>query len=149
VFIFRATLICLPPLLGVAGAPNVPHYPKNKAVGMMKKGHVFTIEPMINEGSSFDTTWPDQWTSTTVDGKRSAQFEHTLLVTETGVEVLTARVGTDITSMPPWDAVNFKRPLEIASPVSSAIESPPPAGAGSSVAAQSSDSESSRPASAT
>ena len=43
-----------------AGAPNVPHYPKNKAVGMMKRGHVFTIEPMINEGSSHDMTWPDQ-----------------------------------------------------------------------------------------
>jgi len=72
-------------------APNVPHYARNKAVGVMKAGHVFTIEPMINEGGWEDITWPDDWTSSTADGKRSAQFEHTLLVTETGCEVLTAR----------------------------------------------------------
>ncbi|OII74712.1 methionine aminopeptidase [Cryptosporidium ubiquitum] len=72
-------------------APNVPHYKNNKAVGTMKPGHVFTIEPMINAGRFEDITWPDDWTSTTLDGERSAQFEHTLLVTETGVEVLTKR----------------------------------------------------------
>ena len=49
----------------------------------------FTIEPMINEGSHHCVTWPDGWTAVTKDGKRSAQFEHTLLVHETGVEVLT------------------------------------------------------------
>jgi len=77
--------------------PNVPHYARNKAVGVMKPGHVFTIEPMINEGTWQDVTWPDNWTSTTEDGKRSAQFEHTILVTETGCEVLTARTkGTYI-----------------------------------------------------
>ena len=64
---------------------------ENKAVGTMRPGHCFTIEPMINEGTWHDMTWPDDWTSTTVDGKRSAQFEHTLLITETGVEVLTAK----------------------------------------------------------
>lgn len=46
---------------------------------------------MITLGSWKDKTWPDDWTSVTVDGRQSAQFEHTLLVTETGVEVLTAR----------------------------------------------------------
>jgi len=71
--------------------PNVPHYKNNKAIGVMKVGHVFTIEPMINQGTWKDVTWPDNWTSSTADGKRSAQFEHTLLITETGVEVLTAR----------------------------------------------------------
>lgn len=84
-------------------APNVPHYYPNKAVGLIKAGHCFTIEPMINEGIIFvllqrltlilgtwkDVTWPDDWTSATADGKRSAQFEHMLLVTETGCEVLT------------------------------------------------------------
>ncbi|CAG8526840.1 944_t:CDS:10 [Paraglomus occultum] len=74
-------------------APSVPHYKKNKAVGIMKPGHVFTIEPMINLGTWKDQLWPDNWTAVTVDGKRSAQFEHTLLVTETGVEVLTARAN--------------------------------------------------------
>eukprot|EP00389_Voromonas_pontica_P004879 GDKH01007260.1.p1 GENE.GDKH01007260.1~~GDKH01007260.1.p1 ORF type:complete len:390 (-),score=100.93 GDKH01007260.1:164-1333(-) len=80
-------------------APNVPHYARNKAVGEMKAGHAFTIEPMINIGTSRDQTWPDNWTAVTADGARSAQFEHTLLVTETGVEILTARLPTS----PPHD----------------------------------------------
>ncbi|KAI8136990.1 peptidase M24, structural domain-containing protein [Fennellomyces sp. T-0311] len=70
-------------------APNVPHYANNKAIGVLKPGHVFTIEPMICEGDYNDVLWPDGWTATTRDGKLSAQFEHTMLVTETGVEVLT------------------------------------------------------------
>jgi len=75
-------------------APNIPHYARNKAVGVMKAGQTFTIEPMINAGVWRDRMWPDGWTAVTADGKRSAQFEHTLLVTETGVEVLTARLPT-------------------------------------------------------
>ncbi|KAL6863176.1 Methionine aminopeptidase 1 [Amphichorda felina] len=71
--------------------PNVPHYAKNKAVGECKPGMTFTIEPMVALGKYRDVTWPDNWTSTTIDGKRTAQFEHTLLVTEDGVEILTAR----------------------------------------------------------
>ncbi|KAI0184220.1 methionine aminopeptidase [Xylaria flabelliformis] len=74
--------------------PNIPHYAKNKAVGECKPGMTFTIEPMIALGKYRDVTWPDNWTSTTIDGKRTAQFEHTFLVTETGVEVLTARLPT-------------------------------------------------------
>ncbi|KAJ2726366.1 Methionine aminopeptidase 1 [Coemansia sp. Benny D115] len=73
-------------------APNIPHYAHNKAIGIMKAGHVFTIEPMINEGRFNDQTWRDNWTSVTCDGKRSAQFEHAVLVTETGCEVLTRRL---------------------------------------------------------
>ncbi|EGC40464.1 hypothetical protein DICPUDRAFT_146582 [Dictyostelium purpureum] len=77
--------------------PDVPHYSNNKAVGVMKPGHVFTIEPMINEGTWQDQFWPDGWTAVTADGKRSAQFEHTLLITDTGVEVLSKRaVGSYI-----------------------------------------------------
>ncbi|MCJ1426329.1 Methionine aminopeptidase 1 [Sticta canariensis] len=72
-------------------APNVPHYAKNKAVGVAKPGMCFTIEPMISLGSYKDKTWPDDWTSATQDGSRTAQFEHTLLITEDGVEILTAR----------------------------------------------------------
>jgi methionyl aminopeptidase len=75
-------------------APNIPHYAKNKAVGTAKAGMCFTIEPMISLGSYRDKTWPDDWTSVTTDGSRTAQFEHTLLVTEDGVEVLTARLPT-------------------------------------------------------
>ncbi|MCJ1464316.1 Methionine aminopeptidase 1 [Pseudocyphellaria aurata] len=72
-------------------APNIPHYAKNKQVGVAKPGMCFTIEPMISLGSYKDKTWPDDWTSATQDGSRTAQFEHTLLVTKDGVEVLTAR----------------------------------------------------------
>ena len=71
--------------------PNVPHYAKNKAVGIAKPGMCFTIEPMISLGTYKDQLWPDEWTSVTQDGSRTAQFEHTLLVTEDGVEILTAR----------------------------------------------------------
>jgi len=72
-------------------SPNVPHYANSKAVGVMKPGMIFTIEPMINAGKYNDKLWPDDWTSVTVDGKRSAQFEHTLLITDTGVEIITKR----------------------------------------------------------
>ncbi|KAG0090256.1 Methionine aminopeptidase 1 [Podila epicladia] len=72
-------------------APNIPHYARNKAIGVMKVGHVFTIEPMINEGTWKDQMWPDDWTAVTSDGKRSAQFEQMMVVTKTGVEVMTAR----------------------------------------------------------
>lgn len=73
------------------GPPTIPHFASNRAVGTMKAGHIFTIEPMINEGVWRDEHWPDKWTAVTADGKRSAQFEETLVVTESGCEVLTAR----------------------------------------------------------
>jgi len=92
------------------GPPNVPHYKKNKAVGIMKPGHVFTVEPMVNlGGNGGDRLWPDNWTAVTKDGKLSAQFEHTFLVTEQGVEVLTARRGTATDGMPAFDPAMFQR----------------------------------------
>mmetsp|Transcript_7853 Transcript_7853/g.7433 ORF Transcript_7853/g.7433 Transcript_7853/m.7433 type:complete len:413 (-) Transcript_7853:180-1418(-) len=81
-------------------APNIPHYHKNKAKGIIKPGHVFTVEPMINLGNYADTTWDDNWSAVTSDGKRSAQFEHTLLVTETGYELLTGRQNEPVMT---WD----------------------------------------------
>lgn len=83
-------------------APSIPHYRGNKAIGVMKVGQVFTVEPMINGGSWKDVTWPDGWTSATSDGQRSAQFEHTVVVTETGCDILTARLSDS----PPlhWEA---------------------------------------------
>lgn len=60
----------------------------------MKKGHVFTIEPMVNQGTWKDFTWNDNWTSSTCDGMRSAQFEHTIVITDEGTEILTARLDT-------------------------------------------------------
>jgi methionyl aminopeptidase len=80
-------------------APNIPHYAHNKAVGVMREGMVFTIEPMVNAGTWRDAMWPDGWTAVTADGKRSAQFEHQLVVTATGADVLTARLPT---SPPLW-----------------------------------------------
>jgi methionyl aminopeptidase len=81
--------------------PNVPHYAKNKAKGTMKAGHVFTIEPMINLGNPGDVTWDDNWTAVTRDGKRSSQFEHTLVVTESGFEILTARENEPVMTWNP------------------------------------------------
>lgn len=43
--------------------PTIPHYRDNKTPGMMKSGHVFTIEPMINQGTWKDILWPDDWTA--------------------------------------------------------------------------------------
>jgi methionyl aminopeptidase len=71
--------------------PSILHYRNTNANGQMAAGHTFTIEPMICEGSSKVLNWLDDWTATTVDGGRSAQFEHTLLVTEDGVEALTGK----------------------------------------------------------
>ncbi|CRL00250.1 CLUMA_CG013523, isoform A [Clunio marinus] len=76
-------------------APNVPHYAKNSAVGVMKAGHTFTIEPMISMGTWRDISWNDNWTAATADGLWSAQFEQTLLVTDTGCEILTQRRQND------------------------------------------------------
>lgn len=74
----------------------------------MQVGHIFTIEPMINLGNYRDVLWPDDWTAVTIDGSRSAQFEHTMIVTETGVELLTARVGDRIDRME-WSRDKFQR----------------------------------------
>lgn len=87
----------------------MPHYRGAKAVGFMKPGHIFTIEPMINAGTWKDVTWNDNWTSSTEDGQRSAQFEHTILITETGCEVLTARLPT---SLPLEHIVQKPAPVE-------------------------------------
>ena len=69
---------------------QVLHYYDARNDMIMKPGMVFTIEPMITLGSWQHKMWDDDWTAVTVDGKRTAQFEHTVLVTESGVEVLTA-----------------------------------------------------------
>lgn len=92
------------------GPPDVPHYRKNKAVGIMRAGHIFTVEPMVNLGKErMNSTWPDKWTEATRSGERSAQFEHTFLVTADGFEVLTARPGAELNSMPAYDASVFQR----------------------------------------
>jgi len=72
--------------------PSILHYRNSEPNGQMTEGHTFTIEPMICEKSPKALTWPDEWTATTVDGGRSAQFEHTLLVTSDGLEALTGKI---------------------------------------------------------
>lgn len=72
-------------------APQVPHYGRRRKGKRLRKGMVFTIEPMINEGTWEAELLEDGWTAITKDGKLSAQFEHTLAVTEEGVEILTSR----------------------------------------------------------
>ena len=69
--------------------PQIPHYGVRGKGKKIRPGMVFTIEPMINEGSHEVDLLEDQWTAVTTDGKLSAQFEHTLAVTKSGVEVLT------------------------------------------------------------
>ncbi|EJK53475.1 hypothetical protein THAOC_27089 [Thalassiosira oceanica] len=70
------------------------HYRNSEPAGKMAAGHTFTIEPMICEGSADYLLWDDEWTATTRDGGRSAQFEHTLLITPDGVEALTGKIET-------------------------------------------------------
>ncbi|MBE9117967.1 type I methionyl aminopeptidase [Lusitaniella coriacea LEGE 07157] len=72
-------------------APQVPHYGRRGKGKRLRKGMVFTIEPMINEGTWEAELLEDGWTAITKDGKLSAQFEHTLAVTDEGVEILTSR----------------------------------------------------------
>ena len=71
--------------------PNVLHYGHRGAGLELQAGMTFTIEPMINQGRAAIDTHDDGWTVTTRDGKLSAQCEHTVEVTETGVRVLTLR----------------------------------------------------------
>jgi methionyl aminopeptidase len=70
-------------------ALQIPHYYEAEANTIIKPNMTFTVEPMINLGHWDHRTWNDGWTAVTADGSRSAQFEHTLLVTEQGVEILT------------------------------------------------------------
>lgn len=70
-------------------APQVPHYGRRGRGKKLRPGMVFTIEPMINEGTWEVDVLEDGWTAVTKDRKLSAQFEHTLAVTEEGVEILT------------------------------------------------------------
>lgn len=73
-------------------APQVKHYGKRGTGERLRAGMTFTIEPMVNLGGwEVEVDQGDKWTVRTADGSLSAQFEHTVLVTRTGVEVITAR----------------------------------------------------------
>jgi methionyl aminopeptidase len=67
----------------------VPHYDQPDVHVELVPGMTFTIEPMITLGTIDYDIWPDGWTVVTKDHKRTAQFEHTIVVTDTGAEILT------------------------------------------------------------
>ncbi len=71
--------------------PHVMHFGKQGDGAVMQPGMIFTIEPMINIGKRHMKILPDGWTAVTKDRSLSAQWEHTMLVTETGYEILTLR----------------------------------------------------------
>lgn len=70
--------------------PQVLHYYDRRADTAMEEGMTFTIEPMLTAGTWRHVEWPDGWTAATADGGRAAQYEHTIAVTATGAEILTA-----------------------------------------------------------
>jgi methionyl aminopeptidase len=70
-------------------ALQIPHHYDPAVKRLMEPGMTFTVEPMITEGTWEDLLWSDGWTAVTADGKRSAQFEHTLVVGAQGAEILT------------------------------------------------------------
>ncbi|MFV8829467.1 type I methionyl aminopeptidase [Alkalihalobacterium sp. APHAB7] len=72
-------------------APQIPHFGSPGRGPRLKEGMVITIEPMINEGTWFSQMDDNGWTARTVDGKWSAQYEHTLAITKTGPKLLTSQ----------------------------------------------------------
>ena len=86
--------------------PQIPHFGRRGRDKRMKAGMVFTIEPMINVGGYQTELQDDEWTVLTLDRSLSAQFEHTVLVTREGCEVLTARKAIVRQSEDkPWAAI--------------------------------------------
>ena len=83
---------------------QVFHYYEPRANMIMRPGMTFTIEPMITLGTWQHRMWDDGWTAVTTDGKRTAQYEHTVLVTDAGVDVLTGGTGA-VSPVAPWHRV--------------------------------------------
>ena len=74
--------------------PQVPNHGKPKRGAKLAAGLTIAIEPMVNAGSAETRTLSDKWTVVTIDGARSAHFEHTVAVTENGPRVLTQQLAT-------------------------------------------------------
>ncbi len=81
---------------------QVLHYYDSRNSMIMRPGMTFTIEPMISLGTWQHKMWDDDWTAVTTDGKRTAQYEHTILVTDDGCDVLTGGEGA-VSPTAPWD----------------------------------------------
>lgn len=82
---------------------QVLHYYDSRNNMIMRPGMTFTIEPMITLGTWQHRVWDDEWTAVTTDGSRCAQYEHMVLVTDTGVEVLTGGDGA-VSPRAPYNA---------------------------------------------
>ena len=81
---------------------QILHYADTRGSStIMRPGMTFTIEPMINLGTWQHRMWDDDWTAVTADGKRTAQFEHMILVTDDGFDVLTGGEGA-VSPYAPW-----------------------------------------------
>jgi methionyl aminopeptidase len=81
---------------------QVLHYYDPRNTMILREGMTFTIEPMITaSGESRHKMWDDDWTAVTADGSRTAQYEHTLVVTADGYEILTGGSGA-VSPTPPW-----------------------------------------------
>ena len=87
--------------------PHVHHFPINHPTPKFVPGMVFTIEPMVNAGRYGVTMLGDGWTVVTRDRSLSAQWEHMVLVTETGYDILTCSAGTP---EPPDFVKGWKKP---------------------------------------
>ena len=85
------------------GVLQIPHYYDGRARTVLEEGMTFTIEPMLTLGDPSLGVWDDDWTAATLDGRRSAQFEHMLVVTADGCEILS--VASD--GRLPSDVLNF------------------------------------------
>jgi methionyl aminopeptidase len=85
--------------------PQVLHYGTRQTGVMLKAGMTFTIEPMINLGTKHCRVLKDGWTAVTRDGKLSAQFEHTILVTNDGFEILTLSAQEKL-GLKPWEKLS-------------------------------------------
>jgi methionyl aminopeptidase len=82
---------------------QVLHYYDPRNTMILREGMTFTIEPMITaSGESRHKMWDDDWTAVTADGSRTAQYEHTMVVTKDGVEVLTGGAGA-VSPSAPWN----------------------------------------------
>jgi methionyl aminopeptidase len=84
------------------GDIQVLHYYDSRNNMIMRPGMTFTIEPMITLGTWQHRMWDDDWTAVTADGKRTAQFEHTIVVTDSGCDVLTGGTGS-VSPTAPWN----------------------------------------------
>ncbi len=96
---------------GFHEAPQIPHFGTAGRGRRLTPGTVFTIEPMINLGTYECVLLDDGWTAVTTDGKLSAQYEHTLAVTEDGVRVLTVQNDDGVWEPPGrWYPPGFEKP---------------------------------------